>query len=106
MDTTNRHYNRKKIRTNKIVDRLSYIPKKHKQKNRRKMRQDLQSKAQVPSTVVPSVSTIKFGSFNINGLDFESSWAVEELLKSRGFDVGLFLLLNSSHSLNKNKNLL
>ena len=70
------------------------------------MRQDLQSKAQVPSTVVPSVSTIKFGSFNINGLDFESSWAVEELLKSRGFDVCLFLLLNSSHSLNKNKNLL
>ena len=62
------------------------------------MRQDLQSKAQVPSTVVPSVSTIKFGSFNINGLDFESSWAVdvEELLKSRGFDVGVFLLSNST----------
>ena len=70
------------------------------------MKQDLQSKAHVPSTVVPSVSTIKFGSFNINGLDFESSWAVEELLKSRGFDVGVYLLSNSSLSLNMNKNLL
>ena len=58
------------------------------------MRQDLQSEPQVSSTGVPPVSTMKFGSFNINGLDFESTWAVEELLKTRGFDVGVFLLSN------------
>ena len=31
--------------------------------------------------------TIRFGSFNINGLDLETGWAVEQLLISRGFDV-------------------
>ena len=29
----------------------------------------------------------KFGSFNVNGLDVESSWAVQQLLVNKGFDV-------------------
>ena len=31
--------------------------------------------------------TLKFGSFNVNGLDIEARWAVEQLLDTRGFDV-------------------
>ena len=30
---------------------------------------------------------IKFGSFNVNGLDVESSWAVQQLLREKGFNV-------------------
>ena len=92
MNRNDHHYPRKKIRTNKIADRLSYVPNKHKQKARRKLKQELRSKAQVTPVVAPPISIIKFGSFNINGLDFESSWAVEELLKTRGFDVCIILI--------------
>ena len=74
------------------MDRLIYCPKKHKDKKRREMRQQLQAKVQTSPT--PSTSdnkyTMKFGSFNVNGLDIEARWAVEELLNTRGFDVSNF----------------
>ena len=79
-----------KSRTNKILDRLTYSPKKHKQKITKKLRQKLQQK---PVTSHPPTSNppskLKLGSMNVNGLDIETSWAVEQLLTTRDFDVSI-----------------
>ena len=78
----------RKLQTNKVVDRITFNPKIHKQKIRRKMREELQlRKDKEPQIMKPPSPSIKFGSFNINGLDMETSWAVEELVKKHGFDV-------------------
>ena len=29
---------------------------------------------------------MKFGSFNVNGLNLEAGWAVQQILETRGFD--------------------
>ena len=79
--------------TNKLLDKLTYNPKKHKQKVVKKLRKELQQKATQDQTVSKPCSTsLKFGSHNINGLDLEASWAVQELLNTRGFDVSLLSL--------------
>ena len=72
----------------KIVDRLTCNPKKHKQKKTKAMRQKLQE--QTPKTPKPTTTPtiLKFGSMNVNGLDVEASWAVQQLVSRRGFDVG------------------
>ena len=77
----------KRAQTNKLVDRLTYSPEKHKQKVTRELRKKLQLKATQVTKTKPVSNTLKFGSHNINGLDLESSWAVSELLKTRNFDV-------------------
>ena len=74
--------------TNKLVDRLTYSPKKHKQKFANKLRSKLQNKAAQPkqlSEVIPE--SLIFASFNVNGLSLETTWAVEQLLKERNYDV-------------------
>ena len=76
-----------KAKTNKLVDRLTYIPSKHKQKFTRELRNRLQKKSIIPPKSKECPNTLKFGSHNINGLDLEASWAVNELLKTRDFDV-------------------
>ena len=75
----------KRANTNKITDRLTYSP--HKQKYTRKLRDKLQSKPTVDVTPTPSSSSIRFGSMNINGLDMEANWAVEQLIAKKKFDV-------------------
>ena len=35
----------------------------------------------------PERPLLKFGSFNVNGLDAEAGYVIDELLKDRGFDV-------------------
>ena len=80
--------NRKsKPQTNKILDRITFSPQKHKQKVTRKLREKLQQKTLPTPTSPKPKTTLKFGSFNVNGLDLEASWAVEQILKNRGFDV-------------------
>ena len=89
---SNVYYNsrRKKPRTNKILDRLTFSPKKHKQKHRRKLREKLQQKpAPVTPTSPDPPSKLKLGSMNVNGLDIEASWAIEQLLTTRDFDVSI-----------------
>ena len=76
-----------KPQTNKLVDRLTFNPRKHKQKEKRNLRQQLQQKTIPTEKKKTPSTTLKFGSFNINGLDLETSWAVGELLETRGFDV-------------------
>ena len=59
------------------------------------MRETLQAK-EAPQTRPPAnQQTLKFGSFNVNGLDLEAGWAVEQLLTKRGFDVSIILSKNS-----------
>ena len=85
---------KRKASTKKIVNRITYDPQKHKQRKTKELRQKLQSRT-LPSPPIPTAtpSKLKFGSINVNGLDVETAWAVEELLKKRGFDVS-FLYYN------------
>ena len=76
-----------KKRTSKIVDRLTYSPSKHKNKQRRKMRESLSAREPQVIDAPATKETLKFGSFNVNGLDIEARWAVEQLLDTRSFDV-------------------
>ena len=50
---------------------------------REKLQKQIRPKENIPSTK----ETLKFGSFNVNGLDIEARWAVEQLINTRGFDV-------------------
>ena len=75
------------IRTNKIIDRLSYSPLKHKHKERRKLRQKLQARRLLPNTEPEPKCFLKFGSLNVNGIDLEVNWAINQLISDRGFDV-------------------
>ena len=68
-----------KTDSKKIIDRLTYNPGKHKQKQTRALRQKLQQKTTPPPKTTTPPQVIKFGSFNVNGLDLEAAWAVEEL---------------------------
>ena len=80
---------RKKLQTNKVLDRLTYCPQKHKQKRRRELRQRLQDKRlREPQVMAPSTK-VKFGSLNVNGLGLDTCWSVQQLLLTRGFDVRL-----------------
>ena len=90
------HYHeRHRLQTNKLLDRITYSPTKHKQKKVKNMRQKLQEKA-LPSALKTLLPTkIKFGSFNVNGLSLETCWAVQELLRTREFDVTFYLSLKS-----------
>ena len=79
-----------KRRTGRLIDRLTYCPAKHKRKYTKKLRHKLQARRpNVPDPEPSQVSTLKFGSININGLDLEASWAVDQLILNRGYDVGI-----------------
>ena len=79
---------RYKKRTGRLIDRLTYCPAKHKQKFTKHLRGKLQARSQVlPDPEPCPASSLKFGSININGLDLEASWAVNQLLQNRGYDV-------------------
>ena len=79
---------KQRVKTNKIVSRLTYCPSKHKQKNVRDMRLRLQKKVlPLPDSQVPPSTKLKFGSFNVNGLGIDTCWSVQQLLSTRGFDV-------------------
>ena len=83
---------RVKMRSAKVMDRLTFCPNKHKQKVTRKLRQELQMKRVSTERPPPPKSVLKFGSFNVNGLDLETSWAVGQLLQANEFDVKIYLL--------------
>ena len=80
------HDKRHSLRTNKIIDRLGYAPAKHKRKERRKMIQKLQVRVMTPVVEPEPKSCLKFGSFNINGMDLEVNWVIHQLISSRSFD--------------------
>ena len=78
---------RSKAQTNKIVSKLTYSPAKHKNKKLREMRLKLQKKTIQEPRLPRPTTKLKFGSFNVNGLDLEVGWTVQQLLQKRGFDV-------------------
>ena len=59
----------------------------HQQKFNRATRKALQKDCGIESVPQPSSSTLKFASININGLDLEAEWFVNEVLKTRQLDV-------------------
>ena len=62
------------------------------------MRQKLQDQTfTVPKPII-TPTTIKFGSMNVNGLDVEACWAVQQLLDHCGFDVGYKFILKKKHN--------
>ena len=78
---------RNNISTNKIADTLTYSPKKHKMKALRAMRQKLETRT-LPTIKPPDAKkTLKFASFNVNGLDLEFGWTIQQLLLTHGYDV-------------------
>ena len=94
MDKTKKRNNLKqknahKQSTNKILDRITFNPQKHKHKVKKKLRQELQDKTILPTLTRAPPTTLKFGSLNINGLDLEAAWAVEQLLTNKGLDVSV-----------------
>ena len=77
-----------RLRTKKIIGRLTYSPEKHKQKFKKSLRNDLASRPPERAPKVPRTETfITFGSLNINGLGHEAHWAVTELIKNHNIDV-------------------
>ena len=83
--------NKARIQTNKIMDRLTFNPKKHKQKKVKGLRQKLQQKALADLKPRSEKTSMQFGSFNLNGLDLETAWAVKELVSKHGFDVQIYI---------------
>ena len=97
MDQTKRRNGKKvkvRIRTNKIMDRITYNPIKHKNKARLQLRKNLQQKSLKTQPPSAPPTTLSFGSLNVNGLDLEAAWAVQQLLITKGFDVSIYHLFS------------
>ena len=78
---------KKRTRSNQIVSRLSYCPTKDKGRYTGKLRAQLQAKElPSPASTVP-ISTIEIGAININGMDMESSWALEQIVSKYNLQV-------------------
>ena len=79
----------KKLNTNKTLDKITYTLETHKQKFTRSLRAKLQKQhVQVPKPSRSSLKSImKFGSFNINGINIETVTAMEHILEEEKFDV-------------------
>ena len=71
----------------RVLDRLTYNPGKHKQQRTRELRQKLQQKSMPPPKPAKITPKMKFGSFNVNGLSVDASWAIQQLQRDRDFDV-------------------
>ena len=71
-----------------IRQRLNYDPQNSKKKPKRELRLEIKRK-QLMKDFSPSEqpATLKFGSFNVRGLDLETAWVVQDLLHHRKFDV-------------------
>ena len=78
---------KKRTRDNQILSRLTYCPKKDKGRFTEKLRAKLQQKViHVPLPPVPT-TTIEIGAININGMDMESSWALEQIVSKYSLQV-------------------
>jgi hypothetical protein len=78
--------------TNKTVSRLSYNPLTDKKKFTSKLRSDLQAKLIPPIHAPVPTTTIEIGAININGLNVESAWALEQIVEKYHLKVKLVLL--------------
>ena len=80
-----RHYRRrKKTKETVVLTSKSTVGKPSRRFIRKKKGKDL-------STRQEENIVLKFGSFNVNGIDEASGGAIQDLLRERGFDVSLSL---------------
>ena len=83
-----KHAAKARVKTRKIIGRLTYSPEKHKQKFTKTLRDRLASRLHVQDPKPPEiVPEMVFGSMNVNGLDQEAHWAVSQLLSQHSIDV-------------------
>ena len=97
-----KHLHKRHNAGNRIIDRLTYNPAKHKQRKVKEMREKLQQKSLSPPKPTKISPKMKFGSFNVNGLSVDASWAVQQLLNDRNFDVRsnkIYLKISKEYSL-------
>ena len=82
---------KKKARTNKILDRLTYNPPKHKNKFTRSLRDKLEKRrvARPTNKDITQTEVLKIASMNVDGLDYEATEAIMEFLQERKYDVSL-----------------
>ena len=78
-----RHYKKRKLKMDK---KISYITTPKKANKKRMYRQKVRDKR---TRVEPmrSLETLKFGSFNVDGLDTEAGYVINDLLETKNFDV-------------------
>ena len=75
-----------RIRTKKIIARLNYEPKKHKQKITKELRRKLASR-EVKAPNDGGHMELKIGAMNVNGLDWEASAAISTLVSKHRLDI-------------------
>ena len=56
----------------------------------RTVRKVLQKKGSYDTPPQPTSTVLKFASLNINGIDLEAEWFINEVLKTRGLDVRIY----------------
>ena len=79
---------RARVKTRKIIGRLTYSPEKHKQSVTKSLRKKLAARLPGQEPKRPeTVPEMIFGSMNVNGLDQEAHWAVSQLLVRHNLDV-------------------
>ena len=88
-DRRYKYKGKRRIQTNKLVDRLFYDPTQGQKKGRKEVRNVIKQKEAGPINS-PSHPDLKIGSFNVRGLDQETFWYVEQLVQDRDFDVRYF----------------
>ena len=81
-----------KKRTTRVVDRLIYCPAQHKQKQKKLLRKKLRSKRPTDQVIREPSTKIKVGSINLNGLDLETGWAVEQIIDNYKLDASIILV--------------
>ena len=81
------------VRTSKIVDRLTYSPNKHKQKERRKMREKLKARScqgeKNADLDLLKRHELTFASMNVDKMGFECEQAICQILVDRNYDVSI-----------------
>ena len=83
----------KRIQTSKLIDRLFLSSSRAKTRvgSRKATRDELKRAKPEQSRAASTNSSLKFGSFNVRGLDTEAFWFIEELINTRDFDVRIKL---------------
>ena len=82
--------NRRRIKNSNrrnIRNRLGYSPKVH-EKFTKESRKVLKARRSELPLIAEQATRLKFGSFNVRGLDLETAWVIQNIIKHRGFDVG------------------
>ena len=78
--------------TSNSIDKLTYCPKKHKQKFVKKLRQQLQSRSkEVRVRENRPVRDLKFGSWNLDGIEAGTLETLDNMIRQEDLDVSHFI---------------